>query len=161
MSKGIIEIRYEIFNDINELKEEDSFLLTKAREVTSSAYAPYSNFHVGAVARLISGEIFSGTNQENASFTVGICAERTLLSAISALSQNSPIESMAISYQNKNGDSDHPISPCGVCRQALIEYEDRFKSPVRLILGGQKGMVYVFENAASLLPLAFTRSELK
>lgn len=161
MSIEIIEIKFEKYDNINELEKEDSLLLEKAREVTSFAYAPYSNFNVGAAARLVSGEIFTGTNQENASFSVGICAERTLLSAVSSLSENSPIESMAISYKNNNGESDHPISPCGVCRQALIEYEDRFKSPIRLILGGQNGIIYIFENAVSLLPLAFTRSELK
>ena len=97
----------------------------------------------------------------DASFPVGLCAERVLLASASSLYPKVPIESLAISYQAGSGDSDHPISPCGICRQSLQEYEMRVKHPIRLILGGMEGKVYVIPKASSLLPLAFTSDELK
>jgi cytidine deaminase len=92
---------------------------------------------------------------------VGLCAERVLLSSVSSLYPKIPIESIAISYQSGNGDSDHPIAPCGICRQSLQEYEMRVAHPIRLILGGMEGKVYVIPKASTLLPLAFTSEELK
>lgn len=150
----------DLFESADALADEDAALLAKAREVTANAYAPYSQFHVGAVAKLANGEIISGTNQENASYPIGICAERVLLSAASAVHPQVPIETIAISYDNLKGDSDHPIAPCGVCRQSLHEYEHRMNHPIRLILGGKSGKVYVIRQAGELLPLAFTKDEL-
>jgi cytidine deaminase len=161
MKKDKIEVSYAVFDDISELNQQDAWLLNEAREVTRQAYAPYSNFHVGAVAKLVNGKIVAGSNQENASFPAGLCAERVLLASASTLYPNIGIESMAISYQSINGNSDQPVTPCGICRQTLREYEDRVKQPIRLILGGMEGKVYVFEKASSLLPLAFTGIDLK
>lgn len=152
---------YEVYDSIEELSEEDAWLLNEAREVTQHAYAPYSHFQVGAIARLANGEIVAGSNQENASFPVGLCAERVLLASASSLYPKVPIESIAVSYQSANGASDHPITPCGICRQALQEFEIRLKHPIRLILGGMEGKVYVIPNATMLLPLGFTNEELK
>lgn len=150
---------YQVFDSIDELDEKDASLLRKARAITKQAYAPYSNFYVGAAARLKNGEILTGTNQENASFPVGICAERALLSTISSLYPSAGIETMAVTYQGKNVKSDHPISPCGMCRQALLEYEGRTNA-MRLILSGMEGKVYIINSANLLLPLAFTNEEL-
>lgn len=155
------EFQYEVYNDITELTDEDAMLLTQARKVTEQAYAPYSNFHVGAVALLNNGELVNGTNQENASYPVGICAERVLLGSVATLHPKVPIKTIAISYNSKEVKSDHPISPCGMCRQALLEYETRTNSPIRLLLSGQEGKVYVIQTAANLLPFAFTSDELK
>jgi cytidine deaminase len=160
MNEKKYEFTYTVYDSIDELNTEDSTLLAKARAVTANAYAPYSNFFVGAVARMQTGELVSGTNQENASYPVGICAERVLLGTIATLHPNVPIESIAVSYQSKNVKSDHPISPCGMCRQALLEYEIRMQKPFRLILGGQEGKIYVVGAANSLLPFAFTKGEL-
>ena len=154
------EFEYEVYNDISELNEKDAWLLTEARTVTELAYAPYSNFHVGAVAMLANGQVVAGTNQENASYPVGICAERVLLGSVATLHPNVPIESIAISYSSETVKSDHPISPCGMCRQALLEYETRLSKPIRLILSGQEGRVYIIKTASLLLPFAFTSSEL-
>lgn len=151
----------EVFGSIEELQPEDALLLAKAQEITSNAYAPYSQFHVGAVARLQNGELIGGTNQENASYPIGLCAERVLLSTASSVYPNIPIDTIAITYDNTLGDSDHPIAPCGICRQSLQEYEERMSHPIRLILGGKKGKIYVIEEAGQLLPLAFTKKELK
>ncbi len=154
------EFVYEVYSDIKELKKEDAELLTKARAVTKNAYAPYSNFYVGAVARLSNGEIVSGTNQENASFPVGICAERVLLGNAATLFPNMAIDTLAISYDSKEVKSDHPISPCGMCRQSLLEYETRTDKPIRLILAGQEGKIYIVKTVKFLLPFAFTSDEL-
>ncbi len=155
------KLDYEVYADASALKHGDASLLNQAREVTGQAYAPYSAFKVGAVARLANGAIVIGTNQENASFPVGICAERVLLSAAATLHPGIAIETIAISYDNTKGKSNHPISPCGVCRQSLHEYEIRVKSPIRLILAGLEGSVYIIPQAGSLLPLSFTSEDMK
>lgn len=161
MNSHTYQFDFEIYNSIDELSKDDEWLLQKAREVTAHAYAPYSKFEVGAAARLSNGEIVEGSNQENASYPVGMCAERVMLAAVASLHPNTAIETMAVSYHNNNGVSDHPISPCGICRQSLLEYEIRLKKPIRLILGGLKGEVYVIPSAKMLLPLSFTSEDLK
>jgi cytidine deaminase len=160
MKKQTYQFSFEVFDSIDALSEQDARLLQQAREVTAEAYAPYSHFSVGAVARLANGEVLSGTNQENASFPAGLCAERVLLSNISARYPGVAIETIALSYDTSPGVSDHPISPCGICRQTLQEYEIRLGAPIRLIMGGQTGKVYIIPQAGFLLPLSFTGEEL-
>ena len=161
MKQDKIEISYTVYEKIDELGKDDAALLKKANEVTKNAYAPYSNFHVGAAAKLANGEIVTGTNQENASYPVGLCAERVLLASASTLHPNVAIQTMAISYNTQNGLNNHPIAPCGMCRQYIQEYELRLKQPIRLILGGSEGKIFVFEKASQLLPLGFTSEDLK
>ncbi len=153
---------FEVYDSIDDLNAPDAVLLKQARETAENAYAPYSNFFVGAVAKLANGETLTGTNQENASYPVTLCAERSLLATVAAIHPKVPIETMAITYHNhnQNSDSSHPISPCGMCRQSLVEYEDRLNHPIRLILGGFAGKVYIVEKAGSLLPLSFTGKDL-
>src|SRR6187399_1549294 len=160
MIRRSYQFEYEIYDSIDELSEEDAWLLSEAREVTMNAYAPYSNFFVGAVAKLVNGEIVAGSNQENASFPVGLCAERVLLASASTLYPEVAIETMAISYHSGNGNSNQPIAPCGMCRQSLQEYEMRVKKPIRLILAGFEGKIFVFEKASQLLPLGFTSEDM-
>ena len=161
MKENKFEFNYTVYENIEELPEEHQWLLNEAREVTENAYAPYSKFQVGAVAKMANGEIVAGSNQENASFPVGLCAERVLLASVSSIFPKIPIETIAISYKSENQKSDHPISPCGICRQSLQEFEGRVKHPVKLILGGMEGPVYVIDSASRLLPLAFTAEELR
>ena len=161
MRENKYEFNYTVYTSIDELPEDQRWLLNQAREITAQAYAPYSNFQVGAIARLANGETVTGSNQENASFPVGLCAERVLLASASSLFPKIPIETMAISYKSEHVASDHPISPCGICRQSLQEYESRVNHPVQLILGGMTGPVYVIDTASRLLPLAFTSEELR
>ena len=161
MKKDEYKFSFEIYDSIDELTEEDAWLLNEAREVTGNAYAPYSHFHVGAVAKLANGEIVAGSNQENASFPVGLCAERVLLASASSLYPKVPIDIIAISYNSDQVSSDHPVAPCGICRQSLQEFEERLRSPIKLILGGMVGKVIVIDKASRLLPLAFTSEELK
>lgn len=155
-----ISISYTLHDDDSGLSASDKSLLTKARAVTAQAYAPYSKFLVGACGLLQNGEQVVGTNQENASYPVGICAERTLLSTAASTHPGISIETIAISYNNTNGTSSKPISPCGVCRQTLVEYEGRQQQPIRLIMSGLDGKVIVLESAGSLLPLSFGSSDL-
>ncbi len=131
-----------------------------ARRATEKAYAPYSQFRVGAAARLMNGEMLSGANQENAAFPAGLCAEGVLLATASSLYPGVPIDTLAVSYHNERGSSDRPISPCGICRQSLQEFEQRTGHPVRLIMGGLEGKVYIVPQAGLLLPLAFGPDEL-
>lgn len=161
MKENKYEFNYRVYDSIDELPEDQQALLREARKVTANAYAPYSNFQVGAVAKLQNGEVVAGSNQENASFPVGLCAERVLLGTIASLFPRVPVESIAISYKSESQKSDHPISPCGMCRQALQEYEGRVSHPVQLILGGMEGPVYIIDSASKLLPLAFTSEELR
>lgn len=160
MSKQTFQFSYEAYDSINDLPAQDADLLKAAREATKRAYAPYSHFHVGAVARLENGQTVVGSNQENASFPVGLCAERVLLSAIAALHPGVSIDSIAISYNSEHISSDHPVAPCGICRQSLQEMETRLQHPIRLILGGMEGQVFVIPKASSLLPFAFSGDEL-
>lgn len=152
---------YEVYTSIEELSKPDADLLKAAKLVAQEAYAPYSNFFVGAAALLNNGEIVRGTNQENASYPVGLCAERSLLATAASLYKNVSINAMAISYQNKNGSSNVPISPCGMCRQSLVEYESRVQSPIRIILGGLEGEILVIKEAKQLLPFSFTAENFK
>ncbi|HVU95558.1 MAG TPA: cytidine deaminase [Puia sp.] len=155
------QIQFEEYDSAEGLPKEDAALLDLARNVTKDAYAPYSRFRVGAAARLSNGQIVTGTNQENASFPAGICAERTLLSVAASLCPGVPIESLAVSYDSERGASDRPISPCGICRQSLQEFEQRTGRSMRIILAGQSGKVLVLEGSATLLPFAFSSDELR
>ncbi len=154
---------FEVYDDISELNTQDAALMEEARITTQKAYAPYSNFLVGAVAICNNGQKVYGSNQENASYPVGICAERVLLASASMIQTDEPIKTMAISYNNlaTKGESNKPISPCGMCRQYLTEYEERTKQPIRLILSGMEGKVMIIESAAQLLPFSFGSESMK
>jgi cytidine deaminase len=160
MSKQTISFEFEVYTSSAELNEEDRSLLEQARVVTKNAYAPYSHFNVSAVALLANGNTVSGVNLENASYPAGICAEQALLGAVNATAPGVPIKAIAISYLGQQNNNE-PISPCGICRQALTEYEVRMQQSIRLILAGQEGEVYIIPSAQSLLPLAFTGKALK
>jgi len=156
-----IRFQYQVLPDASMLSSEDAQLLQMARAATSKAYAPYSQFNVGAVAMLNNGKTIEGTNQENASYPIGICAERVLLSAVSSLYNGVAIKTIAISCHNLKGESKNPVSPCGLCRQSLLEQTLRQHQPIRLILSGMEGMVYIIDDATFLLPLSFTADDMK
>ena len=161
MKREEISFEYQVFNDASALTEADRSLLQKAKLATQTAYAPYSQFFVGAAALLQNGKTITGTNQENASSPVGLCAERVLLSTVASLYPAVPILTIAISYlNNKNGKSEHPAAPCGICRQTLLEYELRQQQPMRLVLGGMEGKVFVISGVKALLPLYFSGADM-
>lgn len=158
--KKTLHTEYELFDDAAELAPEDAALLEEARSHTYLSYAPYSHFNVAAAARLQDGTIVYGANQENASYPVGICAERTLLSTISSQFSKEKATTIAISYSNQDGTSNHPVGPCGMCRQSLLEYEQRWGSSIRMILAGQRGKVLIVNSAADILPFNFTAGDM-
>jgi cytidine deaminase len=162
LKKKSISFSYEVFDSVASLPEADRQLLAKAGEATQQAYAPYSQFFVGAAALMQNEKIITGSNQENASSPAGLCAERTLLAVAASLYPGMLVQAMAISYFNKrNGKSNHPVAPCGICRQSLLEYETAQQQPIRLILGGMEGEVFVIANAKGLLPLSFSETDLR
>jgi len=156
-----ISIEFDVYDSLEQLSAEDAALLREAQKATGISYSPYSHFRVGAAALLSNEKIVLGSNQENASYPVGICAERVLLSAASSVYPGVPIKTIAISYLNEQGKSDRPISPCGICRQSLVEYETIFKHPIRLILGGMEGKIFVIPQASSLLPFGFSGEDMR
>lgn len=160
MTDREIRIAYNSYASRAELNELDRELFSAADTALDKAHAPYSRFRVGAAVRLSDGTILTGANQENASFPAGICAERVLLSAVSTMSPHCTVSAMAITYSGVGIDSSHPLAPCGVCRQTLAEYEERFGHPIRLVLSGQKGEVQAFTSASDLLPFRFSGTEL-
>jgi cytidine deaminase len=155
------QFTYESYESMDELNDEDKWLLEQAREATRLSYAPYSHFFVGAVAYLDNGEIVSGANQENASFPAGLCAERVVLAAVSSSYPQSAVIKMAISYRNENGADNSPITPCGVCRQALQEAVYKSGKSIKLILGGMEGRVLIIHESSHLIPFSFTGKDLK
>ena len=156
MQKQTVQFSYQVFASLDALSIHDQALFIKAQEALALAHAPYSKFNVGAAAILENGEIIKGSNQENASYPIGICAERVLLSTASTLQSKVPIITMAITYHNERGGNNIPIAPCGMCRQAIAEYESIVNKPMRIILGGATGEIYVIEKAADLLPFGFS-----
>lgn len=162
MSVKTYKFSYQRHADAQTLTAADRDLLQKARVVTQKAYAPYSQFFVGAAALLRNGGIVYGTNQENAAYPVGICAERVLLSVAAMEHPDVAVEAMAVSYFNQSNPEagNHPISPCGMCRQFIAEYEQRMQHPIRLILSGMEGEVYIIEKASQLLPFRFGSEDL-
>ena len=141
---------------LDELSDAERHLVALAIEGTNRSYAPYSHFHVGAAIQLKDGTTVIGCNQENAAFPSGICAERSAIFAAGAQHPDQPVMMMAIAARNEKGElQDEPVSPCGPCRQVLIETETRFKQPVRILLYGQRH-VYVVDGIKQLMPLSFT-----
>lgn len=147
-----------------ELSAEEQALVDRAKEMTRTSYAPYSGFHVGAAIEMANGETVCGSNQENAAFPVTICAERNACFQAAALYPGVPMKRIAIAAWTRDGKDEslpdeqcfqrQPISPCGVCRQALLEYETKY-GPISVILYGMDRILRL-PSVASLLPLCFT-----
>lgn len=144
-----------------ELPESDRTLLSEARKATFKAYAPYSRFNVGAALLLDNGTVVTGNNQENVAYPSGLCAERVAIYSAGALYPDVAVKAIAVSCRSEQFHIGQPLSPCGACRQAIAEYENRSGQPIRIILGGTEGPVYVLDSIASLLPLMFKAEELK
>ncbi len=160
MQHSSFEIQYKSFKDASELSEQDQFLINETRKIATAAYAPYSGFKVASLAQMENGTMVHGTNQENASYPIGLCAERVMLAAISTIAPQVEIKNICISYISDKQGSDVPIAPCGVCRQSLVEFESRFSGNIRLLLTGQSGEVFEFNSVSDLLPMAFKKNNL-
>lgn len=145
----------------SELNDKDRQLIDTAREATYNSYAPYSHFAVGAAIRLNDGTIVSGSNQENAAYPSGLCAERTTLFYANSHYPDQAVEALAIAARNERGEFlTEPIPPCGACRQVMLETEKRYQHPMRILLFGIKN-IYEIEGVGNLLPLSFDVSAMK
>lgn len=149
-------IVYE-YSNLSELSDLEQDLVKKARETAKKSYSPYSNFQVGASVYLENGEIICGNNQENAAYPSGLCAERVALFYANSKYPDQKIKTMAIAARGKNGFTNDPVYPCGSCRQVMTESEERFQSPIKLILIGEE-KIQVLLNVTQLLPLGFDKS---
>ena len=144
---------------LEELDEKERQLVEAAIKATGNSYAPYSNFHVGSAVLLENSAIVIGCNQENAAFPVTLCAERTALFSAGAQYPDVPVVSIAIAARNSEGLVSDPVTPCGSCRQALVEAEQRFKRRIRVLLYGTK-RAFVVDGISNLLPLSFTDGQM-
>ena len=143
----------------NELSEEQRKLITVAKNQTAHSYCPYSHFHVGAAAKLGDGTIIPGCNQENAAYPSGLCAERSALFAAGAQHPDQPVLQLAIACYTGGHFTGEPGSPCGACRQVMIETEHRYGGKMQVLLYGENE-TFVFDSAADLLPLIFVSENL-
>lgn len=153
MTEYDITAHIQVF-ELDELNQEDRELVEKSMKATESSYSPYSHFQVGAALRLESGEIVCGSNQENASYPVCSCAERTALFWCGANRPGQKILSIAIAAQKEGRFTPDATGPCGVCRQALLEVEHKQGSPMRVLLYGTKG-VHIIQSITDLMPFTF------
>jgi cytidine deaminase len=159
MKEQEFTIRYKEYqnDELHLLPEQTRQLIQLADENLKNAYAPYSNFEVSAALQLANNEIIKGTNQENAAYPSGTCAERVAVFYANSKYPNEKINEIVITT-TKNNQS--PLSPCGSCRQALIEYEKKQQSPIRVVLKSGNSAVWVFNSIADLLPFAFDANQL-
>ncbi|MDB5281560.1 MAG: cytidine deaminase [Bacteroidota bacterium] len=160
MEEREIKFTLRVFKTASELTAEDAALIENAKAAIDNAYAPYSNFKVAAAILLQNGKVVTGTNQENASYPAGICAEGTALSTASSLYPNIAIKKMAITVKRSKIPVDRPLAPCGICRQRILEYETRFNSSIEIIMMGETGEVYTVKTIKDLLPLNFSKFDL-
>ncbi|MEM9647072.1 MAG: cytidine deaminase [Bacteroidota bacterium] len=158
MKKQQIGFELSVFETSEELSQIEQKLLSRAEAAREDAYAPYSSFKVGAAVLLKNGETVIGNNQENASYPSGLCAERVAVFQAGAKYPGVTIQAVAISATSKDYVVDMPAAPCGNCRQSLIEYEQRQKSPISILLRGEVGPIYKCNSLADILPLAFSSS---
>ena len=156
-----LSVAYTEVSGPNNLSDQDKDLLQLAWEACDSAYAPYSNFHVGASVRLANDLVFKGNNQENAAYPSGICAERVAVFSASALHPGIPIRSIAVVARTEVFNLSVPVTPCGACRQVIAEYEMLSGQPIRILLQGNSEKIWIIDGIANLLPLMFHGGDLK
>lgn len=161
MKKTQVQSEFFEFDSEDELNAEDKKLVEAARQGANNAYAPYSHFYVGTAVLLENGKTITGNNQENASYPIGLCAERVAVFAAGANFPGIKIKAIAITALSKQFHIDQPVAPCGACRQAIAEYEHRYKQPIRLIMVGESGKVLVADGIKNFLPFMFNGDDLK
>ncbi len=155
-----IESTLFVFESVDELPKEVNSLMLEAIEARDKAYAPYSKFSVGAALLLDSGEVITGSNQENASYPSGLCAERTAIYYAGAKYPKAKILRIAITASSQNKPTEIPIPPCGACRQAIAEYEIKQDLPIEIYFMGETGKVIKSNSLVNLLPLIFDKKVL-
>ncbi|MBB4037806.1 cytidine deaminase [Dysgonomonas hofstadii] len=158
MEKFDLTTKILVYN-IEECTGDIKKLIEKAKSATQNAYAPYSGFNVGAAALLSNGEIITGNNQENAAYPSGLCAERVTLFAANSQYPDVPVGAIAIAAFHDGEYTDTPCCPCGGCRQVIVEVENRYEKPIKVIMYG-KSKIYEVDTVKALLPLSFGKESL-
>ncbi|MEM1406546.1 MAG: cytidine deaminase [Bacteroidota bacterium] len=151
---------FHFFSEFAELSAQDQDLIQRAREASKNSYSPYSQFRVGASARLNDGQVMSGSNQENASYPAGICAERVVLFHVNSSFPDKLVESIAVVARRADETKFKPVSPCGICRQVMLEVELKQNKPIRVILQSADGRWVVSKSTQYLLPFSFGQDSL-
>ena len=154
MKEMILQTKVKVCT-LDELPAADREVVEAARRATANSYAVYSHFNVGAAVRLVDGTIVCGTNQENAAYPSGLCAERTTLFWANSQYPDKAVDLLAIAARTDSGELERPIPPCGACRQVILETEKRFNRPVRIILYGSRECYVIEDGIKALLPLSF------
>ena len=160
MKKITISADLEVYNDETELPQDVQGLMSQAVEAREKSYSPYSQFRVGAAILLENGEVVTGSNQENASYPAGLCAERTAIFYAGAKYPKTKILKMALTARSENHKMEVPTPPCGSCRQAIAEYEVKQDQPIEIFFMGEKGKVVKANSISDLLPLIFDNTYL-
>lgn len=160
MKKITITTEFSVFDNKEQLPEEIKNLMGLAIEIRKKAYAPYSKFRVGAAILLDNGKIVLGSNQENAAYPSGLCAERVAIFQAGAIYPEAKILKLAISATADEKPVNSPIPPCGSCRQAIAEYEFKQNTPIEIFFMGESGEVFKSDSLTNLLPLVFDKNYL-
>ncbi len=156
----VIKSTLQVYQDINEIPIDILQLMKKAISARKKAYAPYSNFNVGTALLLDNGKVITGSNQENASYPSGLCAERTAIFYAGAKFPEAKVLKMAISAASQIQPTNSPVPPCGACRQSIAEYEVKQNTPIEIYFMGETGQVVKSQSLSNLLPLMFDKSML-
>jgi cytidine deaminase len=157
MKKITITSEFSVYNSLEELPNDVQNLMEQAVSVRKNAYAPYSNFRVGVALLLDNGQIVIGSNQENAAYPSGLCAERVAIFHAGAVYPEAKIIKMAITAASDTNKTIAPIPPCGACRQSIAEYEIRQDNPIEIYFMGETGNIYKSESLKNLLPFMFDK----
>jgi cytidine deaminase len=160
MKQITITTTISVYSSIEELSEFELQMMQKAIAVRKTAYAPYSKFKVGVSLVLDNGEIVTGSNQENAAYPSGLCAERVAIFHAGSVFPTSNIKQMFISASPENEELEVPIPPCGACRQSIAEYEMKQEEPIAIFFMGAKGEVFRSDSLKNILPLLFHKKYL-
>ncbi|HEY9543199.1 cytidine deaminase [Prevotella sp.] len=154
-----LEINYQC-TQLEELQPAEQELINVALDATNNSYAKYSHFYVGAALRLADGRIVVGANQENAAFPSGLCAERSAIFAAQSQCPDQAIVEIAIAARNHEGFLKNPITPCGACRQVMMEMEDRYGNDLKIYLYGTNG-TYIINSVKDMLPFSFVDKNMR
>lgn len=154
------QFNYTQYDDLTQASEEIQHLMHKAQEARENAYAPYSKFMVGAAIKDSEGNIYLGNNQENAAYPSGLCAERVAIFHAGAINPNAIFTDLAVTVRSSKKKIDFPTSPCGACRQSLVEYETKQNQPIRIHFMGETGALVQVDSIEDLLPFLFDSNSL-
>lgn len=157
MKEITITTQFKVFDSVQDLPNDIQDLMTQAVEVRKNAYAPYSKFRVGVAIFLDNGKIVLGSNQENAAYPSGLCAERVAIFYAGAVYPEARILKMAITAASDSNQTTAPIPPCGSCRQSIAEYEIKQETPIEIYFMGEIGAIYKSESLKNLLPFMFDK----